>query len=100
MIRNFSYPLLTKFGALKAMAARSPRIASLAAIVALLAGGPTSALAQPAVSSGGVVNAASFTTQVAAGGAASIFGTNLATTTASSGQPQTNLGYFCLEIAT
>ncbi len=55
----------------------------------LFAFGIDSALAQPSITSGGVVNCASFTSPVVAGGTASIFGTNLAASATTDGPPGT-----------
>src|SRR5271170_4069636 len=57
-------------------------------LAALFAGGASVAVAQPAVTPGGVVDLASFTSPVVPGGGASIFGTNLAGSTASFGGAQ------------
>lgn len=50
-------------------------------LVALFAGSAAMAQAQPVVAPGGVVNGASYTSPVVAGGAATIYGTNLASST-------------------
>lgn len=59
-----------------------------AVLVVLFATGARTGLAQPVVAPGGVTNGASFSSPVVAGGAASIFGSNLASSTMSYGNVQ------------